>query len=76
MAKKGMTRRNYKETILNLIEIVMTDRGNPKWQLWQLRAVLKELKLELDIQEEKVYVSTIPRRKRTQPKTSQDGTNP
>ena len=61
MAKRGMTRRNYKETILNLIEIVETDRGNSKWQLWQLRVVLKALKHELDIQEEKVHVSAIPR---------------
>lgn len=69
---KGMTRRNYKETILNLIDIVMTDRGNAKWQIWQLRAVLKELKNELDVQEEKVHTA-VPRastrRKTTKPDT-------
>jgi hypothetical protein len=71
MAKRGMTRRNYKETILNLIEMVEMDRGNPKWQIWQLRAVLKELKKELDVQEEKVALAEVPRIRKT--KSNKDG---
>jgi hypothetical protein len=74
MARKGMTRRNYKETILNLIEMVEVDKGNPKWQIWQLRAVLKELKKELDVQEEKVALAEVPRARRV--KSNKDGSIP
>lgn len=63
-----MVRRDYKRIISNLLEIAEVDKGNSGWQLFQIRCILKELKNELDLQEEKVHTSAVAAREKTSTK--------